>query len=96
MPEWIRMKIHFHGGSRLAARYVSAATVYEEALHNTGLVGLYGPASGQVQRKNVAATLPAADPASMPLPKGRRAGCPYGNRAKHTPLSKRTDEARTT
>ena len=61
------MQISFYGNKRPTARYATASTVREEALHGTRLVGLYWSASGQVQRENVAAMLPFADPIAAPL-----------------------------
>lgn len=52
---------------RDAARYISADTVYEEALEHGRLVGLYWSAGGQVQRENVTAGLPGLDARHRPL-----------------------------
>ncbi|MHB9034185.1 MAG: hypothetical protein ACYC6L_14190, partial [Anaerolineae bacterium] len=46
---------------RPAVDYVSADTVYAEALEHGRLVGMYWSASGQVQRENVTAGLPGLD-----------------------------------
>jgi alpha-galactosidase len=62
------MPIQFHSlDSRPTGRYVSATTVYEEALEHTRLVGIYWSASGQVQRENVAVGLPDLDSRVMPI-----------------------------
>lgn len=58
-PNW---QISFpKSGQRPAARYVSAETVYEEALEHGRLIGLYWSAAGQVQRENTSAGLPGLD-----------------------------------
>jgi len=62
------VEISFHkSGQRDAARYVSAAAVYEEALEHGRLIGLYWSATGQVQRENAAAKLPGLDSLRRPL-----------------------------
>ncbi|MFH1708322.1 MAG: alpha-galactosidase [Planctomycetota bacterium] len=60
-------EIAFKKEGRPGARYVSATTVYEEALERTRWLGAYWSATGQVQRENVAAGLPGADPSELPL-----------------------------
>ena len=61
-------QISFHkSGQRPAARYVSAETVYEEALEHGRLIGLYWSAAGQVQRENTTAGLPGLDSRHRPL-----------------------------
>jgi alpha-galactosidase len=61
-------QISFHkSGQRPAARYVSAETVYEEALEHGRLIGLYWSATGQVQRENTTAGLPGLDSRYRPL-----------------------------
>ena len=60
--------ITFHrSGSREAVRYVSDTTVYEEALSDGRLIGLYWSASGQVQRENTTAGLPGLEPLRRPV-----------------------------
>ncbi len=61
------MKIQFANDSGPVQRYVSDTTVYEEVLKNTRLLGRYWSASGQVQRENVAAGLPALSELQFPL-----------------------------
>ncbi len=61
-------EISFHkSGNRETARYVSSTTVCEEALQQTRWIGLYWSASGQVQRENVATSLPGLNPSEFPL-----------------------------
>ena len=61
-------EISFHkSGERPAARYVSASTVFEEALEHGRWIGLYWSASGQVQRASTTARLPGLDSLAMPL-----------------------------
>ena len=57
----------YKSGDRPAARYVSASTVFEEALADGRWIGLYGSASGQVQRENTTAGLPGLDSLALPL-----------------------------
>ena len=52
---------------RRVARYVSAGTVYEEALEQGRWIGLYWSASGQVQRENLISGLPGYSTLEMPL-----------------------------
>jgi alpha-galactosidase len=54
-------------GERPAARYVSASTVFAEALEHGRWVGLYWSASGQVQRENTTTGLPGLDSLALPL-----------------------------
>lgn len=62
------MQIAFRlDGDRPAARYASATTVHEEVLRGTRWLGRYWSASGQVQRENVAARLPALSEREVPL-----------------------------
>ena len=61
-------EISFHkSGQRPTARYVSASTVFEEALEHGRWIGLYWSASGQVQREITTAGLPGLDSLAMPL-----------------------------
>ena len=56
------IEISFHKlGDMQVARYVSDATVREEALEHGRLIGLYWSATGQVQREDVTATLTRHD-----------------------------------
>jgi alpha-galactosidase len=57
----------YKSGERQAARYVSAATVYEEALQDSRWIGLYWSASGQVQRENITSGMPGFNPLELPL-----------------------------
>jgi alpha-galactosidase len=57
----------YENGARKAVRYISAETVYEEALEHGRLIGLYWSASGQAQRENTAAGLPGLDSLARPL-----------------------------
>jgi len=57
----------YKSGTRDAARYVSADTVYEEALEFGRWIGLYWSASGQVQRENTSADLPGLDSLQRPI-----------------------------
>lgn len=57
----------YTSGDRPAARYVSASTVFEEALADGRWIGLYWSAAGQVQRENTTAGLPGLDPLALPL-----------------------------
>ena len=54
-------------GERAAARYVSAAAVYEEALEHGRWIGLYWSAIGQAHRENVVARLPDLDSLRRPI-----------------------------
>ena len=54
-------------GGRPTLRYVSASTVFEEALEYGRWIGLYWSAAGQVQRENVVAALPGLDSLALPL-----------------------------
>ncbi|WP_135554670.1 alpha-galactosidase [Paenibacillus cymbidii] len=55
-------KIMFYASNgRETARYVSGTTVYEECLQNGRWIQLYRSSSGQEQRENVVASLPAKD-----------------------------------
>ena len=58
---------YYKSGQREAARYVSSNVVYEEALENGRLIGLYWSASGQVQRENVTSGLPGLDSLKHPI-----------------------------
>ncbi len=61
------MEVCFYDqGARKASRYVSGTLVYEEALHHGRWIGLYWSASGQVQRENLAASLPKEDTIVLP------------------------------
>lgn len=57
----------YKSAERPAARYVSASTVFEEALEHGRWIGLYWSASGQVQRENTTAGLPGLDSLAIPL-----------------------------
>jgi alpha-galactosidase len=57
----------YQSGARPATRYVSANSVYEEALEHGRLVGVYWSASGQVQRENAAVGLPGLDSLQRPV-----------------------------
>jgi hypothetical protein len=45
-------------GERPAVIFTSGTTVYEEAMENGQLVGLYWSASGYIQRENVSVNMP--------------------------------------
>ncbi|MGE5222887.1 MAG: glycoside hydrolase family 36 protein [Omnitrophica WOR_2 bacterium] len=57
----------YKSGLREAARYASENVVYEEALENGRLIGLYWSASGQAQRENTTASLPGLDSLHRPI-----------------------------
>ena len=65
-PSGVAVSFH-RSGARHATRYVSAATVYEEALEHGRWIGLYWSAGGQVQRENIAAGLPGLSTLEFPL-----------------------------
>ena len=54
-------------GERQSARYVSATTVFEEALDHGRWVGLYWSATGHVHRENVSKDLPKLDSLRRPV-----------------------------
>ena len=54
-------------GNRPTVRYVTASSVFEEALEHGRWIGLYWSAAGQVQRENVVEKLPGLDSLALPL-----------------------------
>ena len=57
----------YRSAERNTVRYVSATTVYEEALEHHRLVGLYWSSTGHVHRENVVTSMPGLDSLKRPL-----------------------------